>query len=118
MDFIKLLEEKSLLIPDKPAIIFKGQNITFKSLRDLTFRLGLGLKGLGIKRNTKAAIYLPNCPQYIYSYLGIWFNGATAVPLDFMLTQEELISCLAHSQAQVLIAKLKSGFSLKAIRAS
>ncbi|HLD82439.1 MAG TPA: AMP-binding protein [Candidatus Omnitrophota bacterium] len=118
MDFIKLLEEKSLLIPDKPAIIFKGQNITFKSLRDLTFRLGLGLKGLGIKRNTKAAIYLPNCPQYIYSYLGIWFNGATAVPLDFMLTQEELISCLAHSQAQVLIAKLKSGFSLKAIRES
>lgn len=112
MDFIKLLEEKAISIPNKPAVIFKDITITFKQLRDFSLRLGLYLKKLGIARQDKVAIYLPNSPEYIYSYLAVWFQGATSVPLDFMLTEDELISCIQHSEAKLLLAQPRHNQSL------
>ncbi|MBN1913734.1 MAG: acyl--CoA ligase [Candidatus Omnitrophica bacterium] len=111
MDVIKILEEKAKTSPHKLALIFKGEGVTFSQLREYSFCLAENLKRKGIGKKDKVAIYLPNCPQYIYSYLAIWCLGATAVPLDFMLTEEELISCIAHSEAKILIAKHKESVS-------
>jgi acyl-CoA synthetase (AMP-forming)/AMP-acid ligase II len=111
-----LLENQAKKNSNKPAIIFQGQTITFSQLRDICFKLADSLTSLGIKKGDNVAIYLPNWPEYIYSYLAIWSIGATAVPLDFMLTQEELVSCIIHSEATVLIAKSKPTVSLTNIK--
>lgn len=116
MDLIKLLEEKSRILPDKPAIIFQGQPITFLQLRDSVFKFASSLKKLGVERGTKVAIYLPSCPEYYYSYLAIWFLGATAVPLDYMLTDDELVSCLSHAEVKILIARPKPIVALDIIK--
>jgi len=104
--------------PDKIAIIFKEQEITFRKLAEECFRLASGLLSLGIKKGDKVAIYLLNEPEYIYSYLAIWVAGATAVPLDYMLTEDELVSCISHSEAKVLIARPKPVVSLAEIKES
>ncbi|MDD5236598.1 MAG: class I adenylate-forming enzyme family protein, partial [Candidatus Omnitrophica bacterium] len=78
----------------KTAIISKEQNITFQQLSQDCFKLANGLSALGVKKGDKVAIYLLNDPEYIYSYLAVWLLGAVAVPLDYMLTEEELISCI------------------------
>ena len=117
MDLIKLLEENVQKFPDKPAVIFRDKPITFLELRDRVFRLAYSLKELGIKRQSKVAIYLPSCPEYIVSYLAVWFLGATAVPLDFMLTEDELVSCLTHSETELLIAKQKPTLLLNNLKA-
>jgi long-chain acyl-CoA synthetase len=116
MDVAAILENQARTQAHKPALIFQGQTITFGQLKDFSFRLADNLKSLGIKRGDKVALYLPNWPEYIYSYLAIWSLGATAVPLDFMLTQEELSSCIAHSEAAVLIAKAKATISLATLK--
>lgn len=116
MNVVELLETRTKTNPDKPAVIFKDQSISFLQLKDFSFRLANSLINLGIKRDDKVAVYLPNLPEYIYSYLGIWCCGATAVPLDFMLTEDELVSCLSHSQAGVLITKAKENVSLSSLR--
>ena len=108
---MKLLENKAKEFPNKPAIIFKDQPTTFNQLKDSSFKLANSLINLGIKKGDRIAIYLPNWPEYIYSYLAIWSCAACAVPLDFMLTQEELISCITHSGAKILITKSKSDAS-------
>ncbi|MFA5144746.1 MAG: class I adenylate-forming enzyme family protein [Candidatus Omnitrophota bacterium] len=112
MDVRALLEEKAKKYPAKPAIIFRSQDINFTQLKEASFRLGNALVKLGIKKGDKVAIYLPSWPEYIYSYLGCWSIGAVCVPLDFMLTDDELASCIAHSEARVLIAKQKATISL------
>ncbi len=112
MNVAKILEERAREHSDKPAVIFRDQPITFGQLKEYSFRLADSLKELGVKKGDKVAIYLPNWPQYLYSYLAIWCCGATAVPLDFMLTEEELASCLSHSETKVLIAKHKANISL------
>lgn len=116
MDVTAILENKFQIYPHKPAFIFQGQSITFGQLRDITFGLADSLKNLGIKKGDKVAICLPNWPQYLYSYLAIWCCGATAVPLDFMLTEEELISCISHSEAVILIAKSKPSTSFTTLK--
>ncbi|MBI3990669.1 MAG: acyl--CoA ligase, partial [Candidatus Omnitrophica bacterium] len=116
MNVAELLETKAKALSDKAAIIFKDQTITFSQLRDYSFRLADSLKKQGIKRGDKVAIYLPNWPEYIYSYLAVWCCGATAVPLDFMLTGDELVSCLVHSEAKMLVAKHKANISLAGLK--
>ncbi len=116
MNVAKVLEEKAKEFHNKPAIIFKEQAISFGQLRDYSFRLADSLRNLGIKKGDRVAIYLPNWPQYLYSYLAIWCCGATAVPLDFMLTEDELTSCVCHSEAKILIAKPKANIALAAIK--
>lgn len=116
MQVARILNQQAEKFKDKPAIIFKGQPLTFQQLKENSFKLANSLINLGIKKSDKVAIYLPNWPQYFYSYLAIWCCGATAVPLDFMLTEEELVSCIAHSEAKLLIAKTKPQVSLRAIK--
>jgi len=108
MNVINLLEEQAKTYPDKPAIIFRQQQISFRRLRDSVFSLSSSLLKLGLKRGDKIGVYLPNWPEYVYSYLAAWSIGATVVPLDFMLTEEEVASCLNHSESKILITKHKA----------
>jgi acyl-CoA synthetase (AMP-forming)/AMP-acid ligase II len=116
MSFLEIIKKRVKETPAKPVLIFKDQSITFRELSETSFRLANNLKGLGLAKGDRAAIYLPNWPQYVYSYTAIFCCGATAVPLDFMLTQDEIISCVAHSEAKVLIVKPKTGVSLQSIK--
>jgi len=111
MNVTQLLEKKSSLSGQEPAYIFKDSVITFHKLKETSFRLAYSLKNLGIKKGDRVALYLPNWPEYVFSYLACWCLGATVVPLDFMLTQEELSSCILHSEASLLIAKHKANIS-------
>jgi acyl-CoA synthetase (AMP-forming)/AMP-acid ligase II len=116
MNVAQLLGKSAKAHINKPAIIFKDQTITYGQLRDFSFPLANSLIKLGIKKGDKVAIYLPNWPEYVYSYLAIWCCGATCVPLDFMLTDDELISCIAHAEAKILIAKSKVTIALSQIK--
>jgi len=118
MNIARILEEKAKISPEKPAVIFKEQVFSFSQLKKLAFSFAAALEKLGLKKGEKIAVYLPNCPEYIFSYLAAWVTGATIVPLDFMLTEDELVSCIQHSEAKILIAKSKATLSLEKIKAS
>ena len=115
MNIIEILEKRAKDTPQKCAVIFREKEISFAELFDIFCRLAAGLKKLGVKRGDKVAVYLPSCPEYIFSYLAIWSIGGTSVPLDFMLTEDELVSCLTHSEAKVLITKPKANLSFETL---
>ncbi|MDD5282336.1 MAG: class I adenylate-forming enzyme family protein [Candidatus Omnitrophica bacterium] len=116
MDIVNILKQCSEEYAQRPAVIFGQEQISFVQLKDKVFSLAQGLLKLGVKRGDKVAIYLPNWPEYIYSYLAIWSIGACSVPLDFMLTEEEMLSCLSHSEAKIIITKHKANISFANLR--
>ena len=116
MNIANVLISTTKKFHSKPAVIFKDQPISFLALSDNVFKLANALLKSGIKKSDKAAIYLPNNPEYIYSYLALFSLGATVVPLDYMLTEDELVSCLSHCQAKLLIAKEKEALSLENLK--
>jgi acyl-CoA synthetase (AMP-forming)/AMP-acid ligase II len=111
MDIVNILKQKAQEQGQKSAVIFGQERISFVELKEKVFSLARGLLGLGIRPGDKVAIYLPNWPEYIYSYLAIWSIGACSVPLDFMLTEDEVVSCLSHCEAKAIITKHKATIS-------
>jgi acyl-CoA synthetase (AMP-forming)/AMP-acid ligase II len=107
MNVLRLLEKNAAEIAGKPAFIFRDKPISFSQLKETVIRLANGLEKLGVVPHDRVGIYLPNWPEYIYSYLALFCLGATAVPLDYMLTEEEMATCLGHCEAKFIIAKSK-----------
>jgi acyl-CoA synthetase (AMP-forming)/AMP-acid ligase II len=118
MDVVNILKQCAKEYGQRSAVIFGQEQISFVQLKDKVFSLAQGLLKLGVKRGDKVAIYLPNWPEYIYSYLAIWSIGACSVPLDFMLTEDEITSCLSHAEAKILITKHKANISFLRLKAN
>ena len=116
MDIRKVLDNTAKKFSEKPAIIFKGEAISFAKLRETSLRLANALAANGAQKGDKIAIYLPNCPEYVYSYLACFHLGCVGVPLDFMLKTDELTSCLEHSEAKILIASQQNDVSFEKIQ--
>ncbi len=118
MNIYNILNSASSRFASKPAIIFKEKTIAFADLSRDVFRLAQGLKSLSVRKGTRVAVYLPNCPEYAYSYLASFCLGATVIPLDFMLKSDELVSCLSHGEAEVLIALYRPDVDVAQIKQS
>lgn len=116
MKIYQIIEKTAARFPNKTALIFNDKTVTFSDLKSSVFRTANLLRAQGIIKGDKIGIYLPNCLEYVYSYLACFCLGAVAVPLDFMLKDEELISCLDHSETKLLIAQDRKGVDLPAIK--
>ncbi|MBU1112263.1 MAG: AMP-binding protein [Candidatus Omnitrophica bacterium] len=116
MQIQKLLKKQALNQPQKPAIVFEGQSISFAQLKENTAKAVHFLREKGVKPGDKVAVFLPNNPQAVHSFLGLFSLGAVAVPLDFMLTEEEAINFINHSQSKILITQEKKGFDLENVK--
>ncbi|MCM8830645.1 MAG: acyl--CoA ligase [Candidatus Omnitrophica bacterium] len=116
MDVKELLIKHANKYPSKTAIIFENKEISFKALRNFSFRIANYFLNSGLKKSDKIAIFLSNIPEAVYSFLGIFSAGASVVPLDFMLTEEEIINFINHCQAKVLIAQPKKDINLENIK--
>jgi len=118
MDTKKLLIKHGLSYHEKAAFVFEERPISFLELRDNSFRLANYLLKKGIGSADKVALFLPNIPEAVFSFLGIFSLGAKLVPLDFMLTEEEVINFITHSEAKVLITQPKKEVNLANIKNS
>jgi acyl-CoA synthetase (AMP-forming)/AMP-acid ligase II len=116
MNIYQILTDSAQSFAQKPAIIFKDKNIAFKDLNANVQALARGLKALGVGRGKMIALYLPNCPEYAYSYLSSFLLGAVVIPLDYMLKSDELIACLSHAQADFVVTCLKPEIDWNSIK--
>ena len=71
------------LNPDKPAIIFEGEKITYSELNRRANRASCWLQSLGIEKGDRVAAILSNCPQFLELFLACARLGAIFVPLNF-----------------------------------
>lgn len=112
------LETMAQRFSAKPAVIFQDQPISFLELKARALALAVGLMAQGAQKGTKVAIFLPNWPEYIQSYLALFSLGAVVVPLDYMLIEEEVINFINHSESSILIAKEKKELDLSKVKSS
>lgn len=115
MNIAHHIERGQLLFPDKIALIFEDKTFTYKHLNQLAGRIGNGLRELGIKKGDRVALFLPNIPEFIISYLAILKLGAVAVSINVMLKNAE-VSYILHDCAAKAIITTESG-SLQVLEA-
>jgi len=101
------LEDKALLLGNKPAAVFfqqqEGINLTYKDLSELSNRIANALVGLGVRKGTHVAVMLPNIQAFLITWFGLAKIGAVIVPVNINYKTEELAYVLNDSDAQFLI---------------
>lgn len=107
MNVVEFLVKQGEKFPQKAAILFQDRAITFSQLRDSAFKFTNYLIKAGVTKDDKIAIFLPNTPETIFVFLGVFGAEAAVVPLDFMLTESEIINFINHSQAKILVTSPK-----------
>ena len=89
--------------PDKTAVLYLGERVSFARLQDLSERFGGALNGLGVKKGDKVMIYISNCIQWVIAFLGIQKIGAVIVPVSPIYTSHELDYMIKDSGAETII---------------
>ena len=98
------LRESARNAPDKTAIIVGETKLPYARLLGMVQKLAGGLAKLGIQRGQHIAILLPNVPHFTLSYYAAQMLGCPVVPLNVLLTKDEIAYHLADSDAVALIA--------------
>ena len=63
------------------------------------------LHSKGIKKGDKVAVTGKNSPEWAVAYMGILFSGATVVPIDYQLKNEETDMLLKTSRSRILFVE-------------
>ena len=90
-----------------------GPSVTYASLRRQVYALAGQLKGLGIGRNDRVAIVMPNSIESIVSFLGV-SAVATAAPLNQSYKQDEFSFYMEDIGSRVLITGPQDGDAARA----
>ncbi len=88
---------------DRTALIDKDSSYTYAQLNDRCARLVGGLRGLGLQKGDRVAIWADNCHEYIETYVGVPAGGLVVVPLNTRHAEPELRYALEDSGTRVLI---------------
>lgn len=90
---------------DKPVYysIDREKRYNSRDILGIVSELGRKLIDLGIKKSDRVLIYLPNCPEYLFSFLALWRIGAVAVPTNRIYTINELKYFIKDSEAKLII---------------
>jgi fatty-acyl-CoA synthase len=91
------------LHPNKCAIIFKNEKITYFELNERANRASCWLQSLGIEKGDRVAAMLNNCPEFIDLFLACARLGAIFVPLNFRLAAAELEYLLKNSRPRLFV---------------
>lgn len=97
-----ILDEAARDYPDETYTIFSGATRTFSKVKDTAGRIANFLLSRGIKKGDRAAIFLPNLPQYVEIFFGILKAGAVAVTCNPLYKESELHFQLKDSGARAV----------------
>ncbi|MEM7348265.1 MAG: AMP-binding protein, partial [Chloroflexota bacterium] len=103
LNLIQQISQHSQFSPEKTALIFAQKFLTYRQLEEKSNQIANLLLELQVGVGDRVALLLPNCPEFIISYLGILKSGAVVVAVNSTLTQPEVSFILADSQAKVVV---------------
>lgn len=91
--------------PDKAAIIDGDVTLTFAELDHLVDRAAAALCDNGFRPGDRLALLARNCWQYVVLAFATARAGVVLVPINFMLTAEEVAFILGHSKASGFVVE-------------
>ncbi|MHA7137063.1 long-chain-fatty-acid--CoA ligase [Rossellomorea arthrocnemi] len=97
------LTEAATLYSSKVAIQFMGKELTYTELHESALKFAHYLKTLGIKKDDRVAIMLPNTPQSVIAYYGILYAGGIVVQTNPLYMEREIEYQMKDSGAKVIL---------------
>jgi fatty-acyl-CoA synthase len=104
VDLCSLIERNAAFSPDKTAITFEGERLSYAALAARIERTATALKReLGVGRGDRVALLSVNRPDYLVLLYACARLGALLVPLNWRLAVAEQLFILSDAGAKVLV---------------
>tara|TARA_Y100001936_G_scaffold101722_1_gene100068 strand:- start:15479 stop:17053 length:1575 start_codon:yes stop_codon:yes gene_type:complete len=101
---------------DNVAFVYDGGSISYQNLNNKVCGLSQGLKSLGIGIGDHVLIRLPNCPEFVVSFLALVKIGAIPVLQNSLLGASEVAYVRQHSDAVAAITLNEIAQPLRALK--
>ena len=99
----QVLKEQAKKLGKKPFLQFGYKKpISFYQTNKLANKVANGLLKLGIKKQEKIAVYMPNSDDYVITWFGILKMGAVMVPINTAYVMDFLQYIIDSSDAKIL----------------
>jgi fatty-acyl-CoA synthase/long-chain acyl-CoA synthetase len=107
----EMLERSSSIAPEKVAVTFKKDRVTYKALNERCNILGASLLEVGIKKGDRVSIYMSNCIELYVAFYALQKIGAIVAWANPAYKTQELMFILSNSQAKaIFIHKERNNF--------
>ena len=93
--------------PDKPALVYQEETLSYQQLYDKSHALALYLQSSGVKPDSLVGLCVERSPAMMVGILGILQAGGAYVPLDPDLPDDRLTYMLEDSQASIVLTQEK-----------
>ncbi|MFH1060016.1 MAG: long-chain fatty acid--CoA ligase [Pseudomonadota bacterium] len=103
MNLAQMLVDAAKRLPDKTAIRFQDQSVSFGQLDRRVSGLAAGLRGLGVKPGDVCVLMMPNSINWVTCYYALAKLGAVALPVNFLYRTAELGHIFRDSGARAFI---------------
>jgi fatty-acyl-CoA synthase len=104
MDLSDLIERNAAFAPDKAALVFDGEVLSYAAFQARIAQTARALQAeFGISRGDRVAILSLNRPDYLVLLYACARLGAMLVPLNWRLAVAEQLFILTDSGAEVLV---------------
>jgi long-chain acyl-CoA synthetase len=74
----------------RPAVTLKGKTLTYADLKAQVDRFAAGLAGLGVRTDSRVAVWMPNLPQFVIAYFATLKLGAQVVGTNPLYVEREI----------------------------
>lgn len=94
-------------VASRPALIngSTGKVYTYAEVELTARKIASGLNKLGVKQYDVIMLLLPNCPEFVLSFLGASYRGATATAANPFFTPAEISKQAKASNAKLIITQ-------------
>ncbi len=99
----EMLSDAAQDFPQRTALHFFGQQISYRELDSLSNRFAHALRKLGLNRGDRVAVVLPNVPQFVIAFYGTLKAGGVPVLGSPLSNEEEIAYQMRDSGARVLL---------------
>jgi len=103
MNLAQYLENSARNYPDKIAVRFEGQEVTFQELDIACNHMAQGLSDVGLGPGDRCVVMMPNSIQSITVYYALAKLGAVMVLVNFLFRIHELEHILTDSKPKAFI---------------
>jgi amino acid adenylation domain-containing protein len=112
-----LLTESAARWPDREALRFQGQGVTYGQLDRLTSQLARTLRAIGVRRGDRVALYVHKSPASVIGIFGILKAGGVYVPLDPTAPIKRLAYITRNCDTKVLVSSTGNAAGLAVLGA-
>lgn len=101
---LSVIEKTAVRYPNDPAITVGDETRSYRDLMEDVERTASSLSAAGVGVESRVGLLFKNGLDFMPTVLACWELGACAIPLNFRLTDAEMLQCVRISECEYLIA--------------